>query len=62
MVATELTDPFEAVQGISGTTSVWWPNGRRMRMRPWPIATALIGWWPAYRLQGIRTCSVAESP
>lgn len=25
-----------------------------------PIATALIGWCPAYRLLGIRTCSVAE--
>lgn len=24
-----------------------------------PIATALIGWCPAYRLLGIRTCSVA---
>lgn len=27
-----------------------------------PIATALIGWCPAYRLFGIRTCSVAKSP
>ena len=26
-----------------------------------PIATALIGWCPAYRLLGIRTCSVAKS-
>ena len=25
-----------------------------------PIATALIGWCPAYRLLGIRTCSVAQ--
>ena len=25
-----------------------------------PIATALIGWCPAYRLLGIRTCSVPE--
>jgi hypothetical protein len=24
-----------------------------------PIATALIGWCPAYRLLGIRTCPVA---
>ncbi len=26
-----------------------------------PLATALIGWCPAYRLLGIRTCSVAKS-
>ena len=26
-----------------------------------PIATALIGWCPAYRLLGIRTCPVAKS-
>jgi hypothetical protein len=26
-----------------------------------PIATALIGWCPAYRALGIRTCSVAKS-
>jgi hypothetical protein len=26
-----------------------------------PIATALIGWCPAYRLLGIHTCSVAKS-
>ncbi len=26
-----------------------------------PIATALISWCPAYRLFGIRTCSVARS-
>jgi hypothetical protein len=26
-----------------------------------PIATALIGWCPAYRLLGIQTCSVAKS-
>jgi hypothetical protein len=26
-----------------------------------PLATALIGWCPAYRLLGIRTCSVAEN-
>lgn len=25
-----------------------------------PLATALIGWCPAYRLLGIRTCSVAQ--
>ena len=31
---------------------------------PWgwigPIATALIGWCPAYRLLGIRTCPVEK--
>ena len=26
-----------------------------------PIATALIGWCPAYRLLGIRTCPAATS-
>ena len=25
-----------------------------------PLATAFIGWCPAYRLLGIRTCSVAQ--
>lgn len=25
-----------------------------------PLATAVIGWCPAYRLLGIRTCSVAQ--
>ena len=25
-----------------------------------PIVTALIGWCPAYRVLGIRTCSVSE--
>lgn len=35
-------------------------------MTPWgwigviPILTALIGWCPAYRLFGIRTCPAAE--
>ena len=26
-----------------------------------PIVTALIGWCPAYRLLGIRTCPVSKS-
>ena len=26
-----------------------------------PIATALVRWCPAYRLLGVRTCSVARS-
>ena len=26
-----------------------------------PIATALVGWCPAYRLLGIRTCPVAAN-
>ena len=26
-----------------------------------PIATALIGWCPAYRVLGIRTCPVAKT-
>lgn len=26
-----------------------------------PLATALIGWCPAYRLLGIRTCPIAKS-
>lgn len=26
-----------------------------------PLATALIGWCPAYRLLGIRTCSVPKN-
>ena len=26
-----------------------------------PLATALIGWCPAYRLLGIRTCPIAKT-